>query len=304
MVKHLYVIGNGFDIFTGLNTRYSDFREWLKHNYIFVYEQLESVYNSPEIEWWNDFEVSLGKLDINHYIKTNTPPAKSFETIRKEIDDDKKRGRKESIPPSLYHSSPCARRILGLFDIVHYCMKKWIESKTQISDPKYIDLETEDSIFLNFNYTKTLELFYEIPQDRILHIHGCAYDSEKLVFGHNTFTRGMNYSYDGEKVCDVLEQYHKNPYQYIFKNKRFFSKIKSVKFIHVLGLSFSPVDIDYMNWIYDNTSKDVKWEVSWYSDEDKTRIANFVLDHWNLKNRCSLIKLTSVGKGSALNIEK
>lgn len=82
MVKHLYVIGNGFDIFTGLNTRYSDFREWLKHNYIFVYEQLESVYNSPEIEWWNDFEVSLGKLDINHYIKTNTPPAKSLETIR------------------------------------------------------------------------------------------------------------------------------------------------------------------------------------------------------------------------------
>ena len=76
----------------------------------------------------------------------------------------------------------------------------------------------------------------------------------------------------------------------------FFSKIKSVKFIHVLGLSFSPVDIDYMNWIYDNTLKDVKWEVSWYSDEDKTRIANFVLDHWNLKNRCSLIKLTSVDK--------
>lgn len=64
----------------------------------------------------------------------------------------------------------------------------------------------------------------------------------------------------------------------------------------MLGLSFSPVDIDYMNWIYDNTSKDVKWEVSWYTDEDKTRIANFVLDNWDLKNRCSLIKLTSVDK--------
>lgn len=54
----------------------------------------------------------------------------------------------------------------------------------------------------------------------------------------------MNYSYDGKKFCDVLEQYHKNPYQYIFKNELFFSKIKSVEFIHVLGLSFSPVDID------------------------------------------------------------
>ena len=29
-MKHLYIIGNGFDIYTGLATRYSDFRLWLE----------------------------------------------------------------------------------------------------------------------------------------------------------------------------------------------------------------------------------------------------------------------------------
>lgn len=46
-MKHLYVIGNGFDIFTGLHTRYSDFRNWLKHNYVFVYDALVSAYGGP-----------------------------------------------------------------------------------------------------------------------------------------------------------------------------------------------------------------------------------------------------------------
>lgn len=91
MVEHLYVIGNGFDIFSGLNTRYSDFRKWLKFNYAFIYEALESAYGLPDIEWWNDFEVSLGKLDIPKYIKNNTPPAKSMETILKEIEEKREK---------------------------------------------------------------------------------------------------------------------------------------------------------------------------------------------------------------------
>ena len=35
-MKHLYIIGNGFDIYTGLATRYADFRLWLENNYPFI----------------------------------------------------------------------------------------------------------------------------------------------------------------------------------------------------------------------------------------------------------------------------
>lgn len=62
-MKHLYIIGNGFDIFTGLKTRYVDFMLWLEHNYPFVYENLVETYKIDG-EWWNDFEMELGKLDV------------------------------------------------------------------------------------------------------------------------------------------------------------------------------------------------------------------------------------------------
>lgn len=65
-MKHLYIIGNGFDIFTGLKTSYQDFRRWLQIHYIFVYETFEAVYGIQNVEWWNDFEVSLGKLAISN----------------------------------------------------------------------------------------------------------------------------------------------------------------------------------------------------------------------------------------------
>lgn len=291
MAKHLYIIGNGFDIFSGLNTRYSDFRNWLECHYIFVYEALQSAYNFPDIEWWNDFEVSLGKLDIHRFVTDNTPPNKPIETILKD-----KKDKVENLPTSLINSSTSANRLIGIFDIIHYCMKRWIESMTSITNPKYIDIVTDDSIFLSFNYTKTLELLYEIPQDDILYIHGNAFYNDKLVLGHNTNTGGQGYSYDEEKVADALDMYHKNPYEYIFKHDDFFIKIKDVQYIHIFGLSFSPVDIDYLDWIYNKTSKDAKWDVSWYYKEDKERIYNFVLEHFDLKDKLNLIKLIPVEK--------
>lgn len=66
-MKHLYIIGNGFDLFTGLHTSYSNFKYWLQHKYIFVYENMKAAYNM-EGEWWNNFEVNLGELDIHQSV--------------------------------------------------------------------------------------------------------------------------------------------------------------------------------------------------------------------------------------------
>ncbi len=294
-MKHLYVIGNGFDLFSGLKTSYRDFSEWLKKHYAFVYEAFESAYDIQNIEWWNDFEVSLGKLDIKRYVIQNTPPPKSFDEICKEIQEKRANEEKLStLPPSLHKESPSADRLEGLFDIVHYCLRKWILSMTSVNNPKYIQLEKQNSVFLNFNYTKTLEGFYNISKDQILYIHGSAYDSDKLIFGHNSFADGEAYRYDGEKVAFVLERYHKNPYEFIYKNIEFFEKIKDVETIHILGLSFSPVDIDYLDWIYKHTTSGVKWEVSWYSEEDSKRIDEFIQSHRNLVRNLEKIQLAPI----------
>ena len=74
-MKHLYIIGNGFDIHTGLRTRYVDFRLWLENNYPSIFENMQATYDM-DVEWWNDFEVQLGKLDIKKYIKKFTPQEK------------------------------------------------------------------------------------------------------------------------------------------------------------------------------------------------------------------------------------
>lgn len=178
-------------------------------------------------------------------------------------------------------------------------MKQWVKSMTSICNPKYLQLEKDNSIFLNFNYTRTLEMLYEIPKKRILHIHGCAQNSEGLIFGHNTIAVGDGRTFDEGKVCEALGRYHKNPYVYIFKNLEFFERLMEVKIVHIYGLSFSPVDIDYLDWIFKQTSSETKWEVSWYSAEDAKRIDDFVFEHWVLKKRLKRIQLTPIQKSSS-----
>lgn len=149
-MKHLYIIGNGFDIHTGLRTRYVDFRLWLENNYPFIFENMQATYDM-DVEWWNDFEVQLGKLDIKKYIKKFTPQEKSKDEILSEIKRRKNFEEKYNLPPNLHPDVPCARRLRGLLDILQYCIGKWVEScQSLITNPKYINLEIEDSFFINF----------------------------------------------------------------------------------------------------------------------------------------------------------
>jgi hypothetical protein len=48
----------------------------------------------------------------------------------------------------------------------------------------------KDSLFLNFNYTRTLEKLYNIAPDKVLHIHGNVLysDINDILFGHGDDT--------------------------------------------------------------------------------------------------------------------
>ena len=292
-MKHLYIIGNGFDIFTGLKTRYVDFRWWLENNYPFIYENMLAAYDM-DVEWWNDFEVQLGKLDVWSYVRKFSPPEKPIEEILKEIEERKAFEKKYNLPPFLHHESLCAKRLRGLLDVLQYCFEKWVENcQRMFNDPQYVQLEKEDSFFINFNYTDVLQWLYEIPEERVLHIHGRASKHEHLIFGHSSFLRGSG-SVDEEQVCFELSRYEKKPYVYIFKHGELPNILRDVEQVHIYGFSFSPVDENYMDWIYQHVPKDSQWEVSCYSDTDKKRIDRFVLNHWGLKDRLKLIRLKDI----------
>ena len=156
-MKHLYVIGNGFDIFTGLRTRYSDFQKWLGRNYAFIYEAMTMAYNIKG-DWWCDFEVQLGQLDIKKYVEKFRPPEVSWDQIQEEIEERKAFEEKYHVPPSLHFESECAYRLEGLLDVLNIVLRKWVEDAAKtVVDPKYLTIEqakiliSSASIILTFS---------------------------------------------------------------------------------------------------------------------------------------------------------
>lgn len=300
-MKHLYIIGNGFDIFSGLKTRYVDFRHWLQYSYPFIYENMCDAYEMDG-EWWHNFEIQLGKLDVKRYVKKFTPPEKPFEEIMKEIEERRAFEEKYNLPPDLHHDSDCARRLRGLLDVLQYCFEKWVEhTYRMIDNPKYTHIEIHDSFFINFNYTDVLQWFYGIKDEQILFIHGRATKHERLIFGHNQhhFGDGM-VSQDEQQTNFELDRYNKNPYKYIFKHDNLPQILNDVEFVHIYGFSISEVDVDYLDWIEKHTPQNSLWEFSWYSEDDKKRIDWFVLNHWQLKNRHKLMQLQEHPRDVAL----
>ena len=290
---HLYIIGNGFDIFTGHNTRYSDFRKWLERKNIIVFEALTSIYGSDG-EWWNDFESQLGKLDIAAYISNHPRKEQSVSQILDKIKSQSENGKKGDGIPIFDQDSSCARRLEGLLDILQYCFEKWVQDEQICSGNLKFTHIIKESFFINFNYTDTLEFYYGIPEEQVLHIHGRAKKHENLVFGHDTPALWRDPINDDEKkVINALLRYEKNPYVYIYRYN-LLDKIKNIEHIHVLGFSFSDVDIPYLEWIAQHTRRNCDWEVSWYSAEDKERINNFLYEAPWLRGRLRLFQMEEI----------
>lgn len=63
--KVLYLVGNGFDIQQGLNTRYVDMFNYFllkepNSNNFFIQKYKNDLLNNQHIELWSDFERSIG----------------------------------------------------------------------------------------------------------------------------------------------------------------------------------------------------------------------------------------------------
>ncbi len=291
-MKHLYIIGNGFDIFTGIKSSYADFKRWLQKRYPFIYENLYDTYKMDG-EWWNDFEINIGKLDISSFVDNFIHKDYMDELSAKEKEKNKEE--EFNIPPSFHPENPCADRLAGLLDVLQYCFEKWVyDILGTIDVPNRIYLEKQDCYYINFNYTDTLQLLYNIQEDRIFHIHGRAIKHERLVFGHNQYHKNVRYDSTFIKpICDELDKYYKNPCDNYCKSPW---NIDNAEHIYIYGLSFSTVDEGYIDWILHSTPQTSTWEISWYSEKDMERISAYIAKHPSLLNRVNLIRLESLDK--------
>lgn len=282
----LVVIGNGFDLWQGLPTSYSNFEKFYIKNRSdilrrlkikpyyrtddegeFEYTDVELLYGDPfdpgslEHEFWNSFENSLGIIDderINLYF-----------------------GKEKSELREMANCVYSAHRIL------RESFAGWI-ADIDIPLPDKPQSFGDECIFLNFNYTDTLQKRFGVNDDDIYYIHGRASSPKSIIFGHSSFPeppqrflKRLGGRFGGLYILErALYRTDKHVRQNIVRYIDYLAKHKigiyNLRDVYILGHSFGEADYDYFKFLADTTGYYAQWHISYYSESDKKHITKIM----------------------------
>lgn len=262
----LYVIGNGFDLYHDLPTSYNDFHQFVIENHQDLENTFEEYFmlTSYDNRLWKDFENDLSTFDWKAFFdKTNNIDV-LYDNFR---------------PSFIYGlEDDLAQESELLIDKIRAAFEDWL-TDLSIEYTKRKLLLDEDSIFLNFNYTLTLEEVYQIPSINVLHIHGDVESSQgSFIFGHNKNLKAQpEFDSNGERTRTPFsdsETIAQQPFYALQKpvddvlsaNESFFKSLTETNEIIILGHSLNSMDIPYFKRIKKYVGEDSKWKVSFYSD--------------------------------------
>ena len=263
--RKLYIIGNGFDLQHGMKSKYSDFREYLIKIDENLVENLEKYFGYESL--WSEFEETLSELDT--------------ERIKDECMVYFVQYGADNWSESANHDYQyeIEKRIDIILRILKNEFREWILQLEipEISYKKVVDID-KNAVFINFNYTTTLEDIYKVSEKNIFYIHNKAIDCKSvLVLGHCINQQNVNelrgYNYDEDidirliEGDQILNKYFKDTYKstqtIIDENIVFFNSLISIENIYVFGHSLSNVDKPYFEHIVKKISRDtVIWNVS------------------------------------------
>ena len=234
-VDTLFLIGNGFDIWQGLDTRCAAFEKYYEAHLDEVLDKLHikkriltdkngnpvscsdvelfygDPYNPQKLphDFWRDYETYLDKVDAQRILREIFCDRVTSISISKE-------------------------------------------------EPEY-DFG-ENALFINFNYTDTLLKRFGVKEVNEYHIHGSAHDKDSIIVGHATYP---------ERPCEALRMWKDKPrlqgLYYVeeflydsdkhvednYMKLRIFCalhgvRIEDIKQIYVLGLGFGNADLGYI----------------------------------------------------------
>jgi len=296
----LNIIGNGFDLYHGLPSSYYYFGCYLIDNDAEFYEEIGRMYNirfskliGPSIAhdyeyavedmFWRDFEKHLGEVDEYFIVDTNESDLwlENDDPIEIEMNEDLIA---ERLKQSFAHWVKDTLDKDDNYELIQEYMSE-LGDEIGFCDEDY---------FLVFNYTHTLQNIYNVTDHRIHYVHGecLGNDDDELIIGHgndnrineietlierfeqeyNYTQRSRNEIHEYRCLLRFLNRLRKNVSFCKFMCNDFYSKIdKEVECVKVFGLSLGEVDIPYLIQIR-NRWPDAKWEFSFYSASDKTRI--------------------------------
>ncbi|WMN59550.1 bacteriophage abortive infection AbiH family protein [Pseudoalteromonas xiamenensis] len=252
--NHLFIIGNGFDLWHDMPTNYKDFyqkyREYL--------DQIEHYFPNGlrEEELWSDFENVLGKFDESILIDEND----FMDFSGDDFPTQQMYGLEDAVDN---FSSDVIQNITRSFTA-------WIKginlesSKRQMTFP-------DTAHFINFNYTSTLQQLYKIPMENVYHIHGNVEQAKPLIFGHTEavinataekdsyYTVAIN---NGRRVLEALQK----PVTKIIRDRLnpLLESSKHISVITVIGHSLNKIDVPYFSRIV-NQFPNALWQCYSYN---------------------------------------
>lgn len=252
----LYVIGNGFDLYHKLQSSYAHFHEYVQDTDNELADLLENFFDLQHNDQylWKDFENDLARFDHDSYFDSFCEIDVMAESFRRSdvfgLEDELSE-----------ESDNLVIRVREIFT-------SWIESieypEENILKPLRLQLNPK-LLYLNFNYTDTLEAVYQIPKSQILYIHNNAndYTTGELIFGHSQASDGVDdstFDEDGEPTRTLFTDaenaarspfyaFQKDTAEVLKKHGAFFNKFGQLKKIIVLGHSLGEVDWPYFKAI-------------------------------------------------------
>lgn len=319
----LYIIGNGFDLHHGLDTSYQSFAFYLQDHHRKIHDNLHRYYGLPYLDrdqkddhwdpWWANFEQALADLDIASVLDDHS------DSLPNVGSDD--------FRDADWHTLQIEMQML-VDDLTKNLFKAFKDFITKVRYPTSINdkrlLLDKDAYYLNFNYTHTLEYYYNIPKAQILYIHGNAQVPDaSLVLGHgidpDTFEeeeikpppglsdeelmdwhdqRADEYDYSYESGKAELMQYFGKSFkptkEIIEENAPFFNKLSDVDEVIIMGHSLSSVDLPYILKVLAFVQEDAIWSASYFKDSEYALRQRKLLDLGIEASNIRLFKLNEL----------
>lgn len=293
-MSKLFIIGNGFDCAHELPTKYSCFHRYLKETYPDADEENagvpwaamgrhgEALYDTNEVvgylmrllsrtakENWSDFENALGYLDFSDDL---------FDPS--EFTD---RDGEPNYFHTSYNNEDIASQLTGCVPKILDLFSEWVEtidiSKARPKAEFQHLIDPSHDLFLNFNYTQTLEKLYGIQN--VCHIHGTL--GETLLVGHGAeprFDENHWSPYIGSEDSIELIQsvLRKDTAGALEKHRAFFQQLSSgLSAVYSYGFSFGEVDEVYIKEIcHTAPTEPVVWYLHDYDTDDHERFKDIL----------------------------
>lgn len=292
----LVICGNGFDLNQELKTSYNDFKIYLEEKSFFDNYDVDVFYPFFNNEQ-NIADIGIADLrypilifdskkvveDVSYWCDLEKMIAEpSYESIKDFYGFDKYSDRKQCIKAA-------KNDLYNLLNQMSIELKNWVSSLSYTKKPLLKGIFSDDNIYISFNYTKTLELLFNVPKDKICYVHNSCSD-EKVIFGCSKDDVDSKYSkllYKTKCFCSLKKEIYKfvKPTEELLELKiKPFLKDREISEIYVLGHSLSSVDSLYFTYI-NHKYPNAKWVISYFDDKNKIvnklsilKINNYILE--------------------------